>query len=398
MGHELVALGSAFVAAGLLGRLGRRLGLPTIPFFIAAGLLLGLQLPVLSLRGEGERLELLAALGLVLLLFHLGLEFDLDGFLRNARALLTAGAGYIVLNVGAGLALGFVLGWGTPEALVIAGVTGISSSAIVTKLLIELRRLTNVETPLILGVMVVEDVFLALYLAMLAPFLGESEGVWQLARTIGMAFLFLCALLATARWGGRHVDRLIGAREDELLTVLFVGVAVLFAGLAEAVGVSDAIGAFMIGLVVAGTSYKDRIERLVLPLRDAFAAIFFFAFGLSLDPAAFGAVLWPVLAAVVVTLAANFAAGLLAARLNGFGVSSGVNAGLTLLSRGEFALILAALAAGAGLDQRIGPFVGLYVVLLAVLGPLLASRSEQIGSGLVRAIQARRRVPAVSRP
>src|SRR5262249_58138336 len=112
----------------------------------------------------------------VLLLFHLGLEFSLDDLIGGGRRLLIAGGIYLAFNIGGGVALGFVLGWGTREALVIAGIVGISSSAIATKLLIELHRLTNPETRLILGIVVVEDIFLALYLAVLQPILSGSSG------------------------------------------------------------------------------------------------------------------------------------------------------------------------------------------------------------------------------
>jgi CPA2 family monovalent cation:H+ antiporter-2 len=378
VGETLVAVGGAFLASGLLARLGRRIGLPTIPFFMVAGILFGPATPGLVLVEHPEDLELLAALGLVLLLFHLGLEFSLDDLIGGGRKLLGAGAIYLALNVGGGLALGFALGWGTREAFVIAGAVGISSSAIVTKLLVELRRLANPESRLILGIIVVEDIFLALYLAILQPVLGESEGFGEAALEFGRAFAFLLLLAAIARWGARWVGKLVDASDDELLTVCFVGVALLAAGVAEEVGVSDAIGAFMAGLILAESAAHDRIERLVLPLRDAFAALFFFAFGLTIDPGDVGSVALPVAIAVVVSLVLNLAAGILAARMHDYRRGPAANIGLTILGRGEFSLILATLAAAAGLDDRIGPFVAGYVLVLALAGPLLASRSAVI--------------------
>jgi monovalent cation:H+ antiporter-2, CPA2 family len=375
VGETLVAVGGAFLAAGLLARVGRRIGLPTIPFFMVAGILFGPGTPGLVLVEESEDLELLAALGLVLLLFHLGLEFSLDDLIGGGRKLLAAGAVYLGLNVGGGLALGLALGWGTREAFVIAGAVGISSSAIATKLLVELRRLANPESRLILGIIVVEDIFLALYLAILQPVLGESEGLGDAALEFGRAFAFLVVLAAIARWGARWVGKIVDASDDELLTVCFVGVAVLAAGVAEEFGVSDAIGAFMAGLILAETAAHERIERLVLPLRDAFAALFFFAFGLTVDPSDVGSVALPVAVAVIVSLVLNLAAGIITARMHGYSRGPAANVGLTVLGRGEFSLILATLAAAAGLDDRIGPFVAGYVLVLAFAGPLLASRS-----------------------
>lgn len=375
MGNILIAVGGAFLAAGILARAGRRVGLPTIPFFMAAGIIFGPNTPGISLVEDPHDLELLAALGLILLLFHLGLEFNLKDLLAGGSRLLRIGAIYLALNVGGGLLLGLAIGWGTDEALVIAGAVGISSSAIVTKLLIELRRLANVESRLVLGVIVVEDIFLALYLAMLQPVLGEAEGIADAALQFGGAFAFLLTLGAIARWGAGWAGRLVASPDDELLTVCFVGVAVLVAGIAAELGVSDAIGAFMAGLVLAESPVAHRIERLVLPLRDAFAAAFFFAFGLTIDPGDAWDVAGPVAVAVVLSIVLNMTAGVIAARLQGYGRTAAANIGLTILGRGEFSLILATLATAAGLDPRIGPFVALYVLSLAVIGPVLAARS-----------------------
>ena len=378
MGDALVALGGAFLAAGLLARLGRRTGLPTIPFFILAGILTGPHTPGLVLVERPEELELFAAVGLILLLFHLGLEFSLADLMQGGRPLLVTGLFHIGLKVGGGLLFGLMLGWGTREAFVIAGALGISSSAIVTKLVVELKRLANPETRLILGIVVVEDVFLALYLAILQPILAGTDDVTQAFLLFGRGFAFLLALALVARFGARWVGRLIHANDDELLTVLFVGLGITVAGLAEEIGVSAAIGAFMVGLIVAETTLKPRVERLVLPLRDAFAAVFFFAFGLTIDPAAIGGVAGPVAAAVALTLVLNVVAGLMSARSFGFGREAAANVGLTILGRGEFSLILATLAAAAGLETRLGAFIGLYVLALALIAPLLASRSTRL--------------------
>jgi monovalent cation:H+ antiporter-2, CPA2 family len=375
MPNELVALGGAFLTAGLLGRLGRRVGLPTIPFFMAAGIIMGPHTPGLVLVERPADLQVFAAVGLVLLLFQLGLEFSLGDLIGGGRRLLLAGGVYILLNVGAGLALGFALGWGAREAFIVAGAVGISSSAIVTKLLIELKRLANPETRMILGIIVVEDVFLAFYLAVLQPILGGAEGLLETLVLFGRAFAFLLALFLVARFGPRLVGRLVASDDDELLTVLFVGLAVLIAGVAEELGVSDAIGAFMVGLILAETKAAPRIEHLVLPLRDAFGAVFFFAFGLTIAPRDIAGVVGPVAGAVVLTIVMNVLAGVVAAKMHGFGRREAANAGLTLLGRGEFSLILATFATAAGLDERIGPFVALYVLVLAITGPLLASRS-----------------------
>ncbi|RUP68478.1 K(+)/H(+) antiporter YhaU [Streptomyces sp. NP10] len=369
-------MGGAFLAAAVLARLGGRIGLPTIPLFILAGILLGPHTPGYTLLSNPHDLEMLSALGLVLLLFYLGLEFHMDDLKTGGRKMAIAGGTYLVLNVGAGLIFGFALGWGTSEALVLAGVLGISSSAIVTKILVDLGRIGNAETRPILGIIVVEDIFLALYLAALQPILSGADSLSAALVDGGKAFGFLLLLALAARFGTKLIGKLMNTKDDELLVISFLGVAVFVAGVSEMFGVADAIGAFMVGLMLGSTSSGDRILKLVHPLRDAFGAIFFFAFGLSIDPGDLPSVLWPVVAAVVLTLAMNIAAGLAAAKVYSFGAQATSNIATTLVARGEFALILATMAAAAGLDERLSPFIAGYVLLLAVLAPLAAGRSH----------------------
>ena len=334
------------------------------------------------LNFESADVELIAVFGLILLLFNLGLEFDQDEFYGNARRLLISGGTRILINFGVGFGIGLWVGWGTREALIIAGMTGVSSSAIITKLFIELRRLANRETPTILGIMVLEDVFIAFYLAIVGIIVSGETDLWPIIGQLAISFTFLIVMFALARFGGRLVARLVNTRDDELFTLLFFGLAVMFAGLGELLGVSDAIGAFLIGLVLGATRFRARIEQLALPLRDVFAAFFFLNFGLALDVSAFGQVVLPVAVAVVLTLLVNGLGGQLIAWQNGLTRREGLNASAMLTNRGEFALILATLAAGAGLDERLTPFAGLYVLILAVVGPLLAVHSERIGRWL----------------
>jgi monovalent cation:H+ antiporter-2, CPA2 family len=388
--NELAVLGAALLLAGLFARLGRRLGLPTIPFFIAAGIVFGPHTPGVVVLEDPEAIHLLAILGLVLLLFHLGIEFSINELLAGGRRLFWAGGSYIALNVGAGLMLGWALGWGTRETFVIAGMIGTSSTAIVTKLILDLHRVANPETGMILGIIVVEDVFIAFYLALLQPILGEQEGVGDIVVSVSIAFAFLIGLFALARWGGRLVRPLIATGDGELTIILIVGFGVFVAGFADMAGASDAVGALLAGMVVAGTGIGPRVERLIVPLRDVFAAIFFFWFGLTIAPSDMGAIAPAVAVAVVVTLAFNVVAGVVAARIYGYGRTAAANTALMLVSRGEFELILASLAVAAGLDGRVAPFAALYVLVLSILSPLFSARSEVLARRLPRRLFAPR--------
>lgn len=394
LGSELLTLGVLFVLAYGLGRVGKIIGLPAIPIYMLVGLIASPNFHLVSfLEFESADVELIAVFGLIFLLFYLGLEFDTDEFFGNARRLLISGGTRIAINMGSGFAFGMYVGWGAREALIIAGMTAMSSSAIITKLLIELRRLANQETPTVLGIAVVEDVFIAIYLAIVSVVLSGETEIWPIVGQLATAFAFLVAMFVIARFGGRVISRLIGARDDELFTIVFFGLALAFGGLGELLGVSDAIGAFLIGLVLGATRFRARIEALTLPLRDVFAAFFFLNFGLALDPTTFGDVVAPVAVAVVMTLVINTAGGQLIARLNGLTAAQGLNVSTMLHNRGEFTLILATLAAGAGLDPRLTPFAGLYVLSMAIIGPVLAVNSERLGA-LGRSARRARRVDA----
>ena len=402
LGGELLTIGGLFLIAYVLGRLGKTIGLPAIPVYMVVGLIASPHTPWIGLSVESHTIELIATFGLILLLFNLGLEFDQEEFYGNAGKLLVSGGTYVAINMGVGFAFGFSLGWGTREALIIAGMTATSSSAIVTKLLIELNRLANRETPMILGVTVVEDIFIAVYLAIVSVVLSGETDPGPVILKLVIAFAFLVVMFSIARWGGRVVSRLMRTKDDELFTVLFFGLAVLFGGLGEVLGVTDAIGAFLIGLIAGATRYRNRIEQFALPMRDVFGAFFFLNFGLGLNPALFPTVLGPVAIAIGITVGLNIIAGQFVAWLNKLGPQAGINTAAILQNRGEFALILATLSMGAGLDERLQPFAGLYVLLMAVIGPLLASNSERIGGVLLRsrkraeqeAIERRRREKA----
>lgn len=375
---DLMILGGAFLICGVIARIGVPVGLPTIPLFVLAGVVMGPETGGFDLVADPVQLELIAKLGLVFLLFYLGLEFSLDELTNGGKRLFAAATAYLVLNVGGGIVFGLSLGWGLAEAFVVAGIVGISSSAIVTKLLVDTKRLGNPETRTILGIIVIEDIFLAFYLVLLQPVLGGASGLAEALTGIGVAFAFLIALGLVARFGSPVVAKVIDTKDEEIVVVFFVGLAILTAGFAESLGVSDAIGAFMVGLILGSTAKAHRLRDLTHPLRDAFGAIFFFHFGLSIDPAAVLDVAPQVAAAVAATIVLTLAAGLVAARLHHFDRTQAANIGLTVLTRGEFSLVLAALALGAGLDERVGSLAAGYVLVLAIVGPTAVLASNKI--------------------
>lgn len=372
----LVELGLLFLGLSLLGLLARRLGLSPIPFVLLAALAVG-EGGVVPLSTSEPFLSAAAEIGVVLLLLTLGLEFSADELFTSLRRHAPSGWVDLLLNFPPGFVAGLLLGLPWQAALALGGVTWISSSGIVARLLGDLGRLANRETPAVLSVLVLEDLAMALFLPVLVVALagdGPLEAVGGIVLAVGAVVLVLLA----AQRHGHRLGRVLSSRDDEQVLLRLVGLTLLVAGLAQAGGVSAAVGAFLVGLALPA-SFAERARDLLGPLRDLFAATFFVAFGLSTDPAEIVPVLPAALALAVVTTATKVATGWYAARRDGIAVPGRLRAGTALIARGEFSIVIAGLAVAAG-HEDLGPVATGYVLLLAVAGPVLTRFVEPVSA------------------
>ncbi|HEX2072418.1 MAG TPA: cation:proton antiporter [Geodermatophilus sp.] len=363
----LVELGLLFVGLSLLGLLARRLGLSPVPFVLVAALAFG-EGGLAPLSTSQPFLQAAAEIGVVLLLFALGLEFSAPELFASLRRHGPSGLVDLLLNAPPGFVAGLLLGLPWQGALALAGVTYISSSGIVARLLVDLGRLANRETPAVLAVLVLEDLAMALFLPLLVVSLaggGAASAVAGIGLAVGAVLL---VLLAAQRHGDR-LGRLLASPDDEQVLLRMVGLTLLVAGLAQALGASAAVGAFLVGLALPA-SFAERVRRLLGPLRDLFAATFFVAFGLSTDPGAVLPALPAALLLAVVTTATKVATGWWAAQRDGVARPGRLRAGTALVARGEFSIVIAGLAVAAGIPE-LGPVATGYVLVLAVSGPLL---------------------------
>jgi CPA2 family monovalent cation:H+ antiporter-2 len=379
-----VTLGQLAVTVALLGGLGLlagRLGLSAIPAYLLAGLLLGPNEPrALSLVRPSEVTDFVAELGIVFLLFFLGLEFTLGRLARSRRHALVGGGVDLVVNGGLGLVVGLIAFGASFAGLVLAAAIYVSSSAITVKGLIDFRRLADDETDLVLAILVAEDVVIALVLG-----LAAGGGALVLAKAIG----FVAVALAASRWLSRPIDLVLDRLPREFFLLAVFAFLVGMAAVAEKLGLSEAIGALMAGIVLAETSVQEEIEERFFSFRDVFAALFFFVFGLSIDVGAIGEVGWLLAAAVVVSLIGKVGAGNLAGRLGGLSPRQSFNAGVALVAHGEFTIVLAQLASTneslPGDDRaKLVAFAGLYVLVSATLGLALMRESKALGRRLFR--------------
>jgi len=313
-----------------------------------------------------------AQIGVVLLLFMLGLEYTGQELKENLRSGFAAGLVDLALNFPPGVIVGLMLGWRPLAAVLLGGITYISSSGVIAKVLAELRRLSNPETPAVISVLVLEDLAMAVYLPLIAVLLVGGS-LTMLARSIEMAVAIVVLVLLVAVRFGPSLSRLIAHESNEILLLSTFGIVLLVSGLAERAHVSAAIGAFLVGIAVSGP-VAERSRLIIAPLRDLFAAIFFFFFGLQVDPATLLPALPTAVGLGIISAATKVSTGYWAARRAGVDQRGRVRAGMALVARGEFSIIIAGL--GAGLEPQIGPLSAGYVLFLAVLGPVLARAAK----------------------
>ncbi|MFB7937042.1 cation:proton antiporter [Streptomyces sp. NPDC056049] len=373
----LIEFGAIILGLGLLGRMAGRLKFSPIPLYLLAGLAFG-EGGLLPLGASEEFVAIGAEIGVILLLLMLGLEYTATDLVTNLKTQYPAGLVDGALNALPGAAMALMLGWGPVAAVVLAGVTWISSSGVIAKVLGDLGRLGNRETPVVLSILVLEDLAMAVYLPIVTALLagvGLAAGSATLAIALGVAGL---VLFVAVRYG-RVISRFVSSDDPEKLLLVVLGLTLLVAGIAQQLQVSAAVGAFLVGIALSG-EVAEGAHHLLSPLRDLFAAVFFVFFGLHTDPASIPPVLLPALALAVVTAGTKIATGYWAARRNGISAKGAWRAGGTLVARGEFSIVIAGLAVSAGIEPSLGPLATAYVLILVVVGPLTARYTEPVAT------------------
>ena len=368
-GNIFIEVGCAAVGLAVLARLAHRFGFSAIPLYLLGGLAFG-NGGLVPLQFSAEFVHVGAEIGVILLLFMLGLEYTGEELQANLRSGFPAGVADLVLNFPPGVIAGWIWGWSPLASVLLGGVTYISSSGIIARVLAELGRMNNPETPAILSVLVLEDLAMAVFLPLVAVLL-LGQGAGAAVVSVSIALITVGAVLYVALRHGKTLSRLVAHGSDEVILLSTFGLVLVVAGIAQRLQVSAAVGAFLVGIALSGPIVKQT-SRVLSPLRDLFAAFFFLFFGLQIDPATLPPVLLQALALGVVTVLTKLLTGWWAAYRTGVDTAGGLRAGGALAARGEFSIVIAGLGVSAGLEPRLGPLSAAYVLLLAVLGPLLA--------------------------
>ncbi|WHT21848.1 cation:proton antiporter [Crossiella sp. CA-258035] len=372
----LIELGAVFFGLGLLGRLAWKIGVSPIPLYLIGGVAFG-KGGLIPLTGIEEFTGIAAEIGVVLLLLLLGLEYSANELVTGLKRSWLAGVVDLVLNATPGVAAALILGWGPIGALAMGGVTYISSSGIVAKVLGDLGRLGNRETPVVLSILVFEDLAMAVYLPILTALLA-GVSFWGGLSTVGIALFAVTVVLVIAIKFGRYVSAMVDSPDPEVFLLRVLGLALLVAGLASQLQVSAAVGAFLLGIAISGST-AENATKLLEPLRDLFAAVFFVVFGLNTDPRDVPPVLGVAVALVVVTTATKMLTGWFAAGQQGIARLGRLRAGSALVARGEFSIVIAGLAVTSGaVDSQLAPLATAYVLLMAVFGPVAARVVEPL--------------------
>jgi len=370
-----IELGLAIIGLAVLTRLASKWGFSAIPLYLLAGLAFG-NGGILPLQFSEEFVHIGAEIGVILLLFMLGLEYSAEELSASLKTALPAGAFDLILNFIPGLIMGLLLGWNPLAALLLGGVTYISSSGVIAKVLADLGRMNNPETPTIISILVFEDLAMAVYLPLVAVLLiGQSFTSALIAILIALATV-VTVLFIALRFG-KKFSSFIAHQSDEVMLLTTFGLVLLVAGLAQRLQVSAAIGAFLLGIALS-EPIAERTHKLLVPSRDLFAAIFFLFFGLQIDPASLPPVFLLAVLLGLITSVTKVLTGWWAARHAKIDRLGAFRAGAALIARGEFSIIIAGLGVSAGLEPRLGALSAAYVLFLAILGPILARVIEPI--------------------
>lgn len=364
----LVEIGIAVMGLAFLAKLARWFGFSEIPLYLLAGLAFG-KGGVLPLQFSEEFVSVGAEVGVLLLLFMLGIEYSASNLVRSIRTGYPSAIVDFALNFTPGFIAGVLLKFSIPICFLLGGITYVSSSGVIAKILSERRMFTKRVSAPVVSILVLEDLAMTLYLP-IASVLVSGTQMSQAITTCIVAICVVYLVLFLAAKRGEQFSKFVDRQSDDIVSLLIIGAILVVSGLAQYLQISAAVGAFIVGVAVSGPLVK-RAEKLMSPLRDLFAAIFFLFFGLQTDPQ----ILVPALGAAVmlaaVTILTKMMTGIYVAKRAGTSDRDARIAGATLIPRGEFSIVIAGL--GAAAEPRLAGLAAAYVLITAMVGPVLVA-------------------------
>jgi CPA2 family monovalent cation:H+ antiporter-2 len=388
--HFIQDLAIILVVAGIVGWMCQRIGLSVVVGFLVAGMLVGPHTP-LALVADVARVDTMAQIGLVFLMFSIGLQLSLRKMRRLGLSLLVATFAGAIVMFHLSRVFAATLGWSAREGLFLAAMLMVSSSAIIGKILHETGTNHERSGQLAMGVSVLEDVVAVVMLTLLNSMvqLGQGEGT-RVPETLLLlgAFVVLAGIagLLLVPW---LLKRMSISADEELQTLGIAGLLFGLAVVAQTAGYSLALGAFLLGTIVAETPHRHQVERTFAGMRDVFSAVFFVAIGMQIDARQLGGEILPILGVALFTLIARPMAVTTGLALIGTPLKDGLRTGLTATPIGEFSFIIAQLGvAAAVVPARFYPLAVGVSLATTLVAPFVVRRAESI-AGFVAARQPR---------
>src|SRR6056297_1071369 len=273
----------AFFTIAIFGRLSKLLDSFFPPFYIIAGIITGPFF--LNIVTETEVIGLFGEIGVIFLLLYLGFEFSINTLIERARSLISAGLVDLVINFGLGFIIGQAIGLGLFHSFVMAGIIYMSSSGIITKTLIQLNAIKDPEGQLVMGIMVFEDLVMVIFLVFVSAFssMGSNIRTGQVVLDIFIAISFCIVLLYIGKRFSNILTKILDSDSKEIHLLSFMAIVLGVTALGIYLGVSEALGAFFIGMALSETNIKYKMEETIITFRDIFGGMFFFYFGMNFN-------------------------------------------------------------------------------------------------------------------
>lgn len=338
-------LGFILITAAMVTLLFRRLKQPVVLGYLIAGFILGPHTPLMPTVGDSESVKVWAEIGVIFLLFGLGLEFSFKKLVRVGKSASITAVFEVIAMVGIGFLTGLALGWSRMDSLFLGGILSISSTTIIVRAFDELGLKGKRFVTLVFGVLIVEDLVAILLLVLLSTVAVTQtlSGLELLTSTLRLGFFLLLWFLVGIYVLPPLLNKVRALMTDETALVVALGLCLLMVIIATKVGFSPALGAFVMGSLLAETRDAKRIEHLISPVRDLFAAVFFVSVGMMIDPT----ILWKygpqILLISIITIIGKFISSVVGALISGRNLKDSMMAGFSLAQIGEFSFIIATL-------------------------------------------------------
>ena len=370
--ESVLSLGVSLLALFIAGLLATKVNQSLTAVFIVVGMILQNFFPVTIIT------EFIAMLGIIFMLFMFGLEFSVGSLVNNQRKIFFSGIYDLIFNFPLGLLIGWLLGYDLIQSLLLAGIIYVTSSVIVAKSIIDLKRSANPETEYILNVLIFEDMFIATFLAFIVGIANygqiDAKGAFIVILKTSTFFAFFIVLAKTSK---KFINKIIDIEHTELFVILILSIIVLSAGAASYVGLSEAIGAFLAGLLLSETKQRHRISEAIKPFQQFSTAIFFVAFGMSIDYKHIGGMIPVGIFIFIISSFSKVYGGYFIGGKYALSKRAGLRLGLSLIPRGEFSIILAgAISMNPSVPYPIKSLTGVYVLLSAIIGSIIMKESD----------------------